>query len=55
MIYARKRRLVTRFDVREPKQRQKALASLARRGFSFDVAHKVLTQLARETLDAEDA
>lgn len=54
MIYARKRRLVTRFDVRDPKQRQKALATLARRGFSFDIAHRVLAQLsARLEQDVE--
>lgn len=40
--YARKRRLKTKYDLSDPKQRQKALASLARQGFSFDVARRVL-------------
>ncbi len=40
--YARKRRLQERFDLSDPKQRQKALAALARQGFSFDVARRVL-------------
>lgn len=40
--YARKRRLRERFNLEDPKERQKALASLARQGFSFDVARKVL-------------
>ena len=54
LIYARKRRLVVRFDVREPKQRQKALASLARRGFSFDIAQRVLARLSEGQLDTDD-
>ncbi|GEM_PF-221281 len=41
-LYAKKRRLITRYDLNEPKERQKALASLARQGFSFDVAKSVL-------------
>lgn len=40
--YARKRRLAQRFDLSDPQQRQKALASLARQGFSFDIARRVL-------------
>jgi regulatory protein len=40
--YARKRRLLERYDIRDPKQREKALASLARQGFSFEVARQVL-------------
>lgn len=40
--YARKRRLRERFDLSDPKERQKALAALARQGFSFDVARRVL-------------
>lgn len=40
--YARKRRLRERFNLEDPKERQKALASLARQGFSFDVARRVL-------------
>lgn len=40
--YARKRRLRTRFDLSDPKERQKALAALARQGFSFDVASRAL-------------
>jgi len=54
LIYARKRRLVVRYDVRDAKERQKALASLARRGFSFEVARKVLAQLSDAQLDIED-
>lgn len=40
--YARKRRLRERFNLEDPKERQKALAALARQGFSFDVARRVL-------------
>lgn len=40
--YARKRRLRERFNLDDPKERQKALAALARQGFSFDVARRVL-------------
>jgi regulatory protein len=40
--YARKRRLVERHDLNDPRQRQKALAALARQGFSFDVAKAAL-------------
>lgn len=40
--YARKRRLTQRFDLNDPHERQKALASLARQGFSFDVAKRAL-------------
>jgi regulatory protein len=42
LIYARKRRLLERYDLTDAGQRNKALASLARRGFSFDIAKKVL-------------
>jgi regulatory protein len=42
LIYARKRRLRERYDLTDPKQRNKALASLARQGFSFEMAKKVL-------------
>ncbi len=41
-VYARKRRLLQRYDLNVPAERQKALAALARRGFSFDVAKKAL-------------
>ena len=41
-VYARKRRLTDRYDLDNVKERQKALASLARQGFSFEVAKKVL-------------
>ena len=41
-IYVRKRRILEKFDLSDPKQRDKALASLARQGFSFDVARGVL-------------
>lgn len=41
-IYARKRRLTERYDLSDPAQRQKALAALARRGFSFEVARRAL-------------
>lgn len=40
--YARKRRLRERYNLDDPKERQKALAALARQGFSFDVARRVL-------------
>lgn len=40
--YARKRRLRERYNLEDPKERQKALAALARQGFSFDVARRVL-------------
>ncbi|HSC87385.1 MAG TPA: regulatory protein RecX [Polyangiaceae bacterium] len=39
--YVRKRRLLER-DLRDPKEQQRALASLARQGFSFDVARRAL-------------
>ncbi len=48
--YARKRRLGQRFDLSDPQQRQKALASLARQGFSFDVAKRAL-DLVESSLD----
>lgn len=41
-IFARKRRLRERYDLTDRKEREKALAALARQGFSFDVAKKVL-------------
>jgi len=41
-LYVKKRRLLTRYDLSEPKERQKALAALARQGFSFDVASRAL-------------
>lgn len=41
-IYAHKRRLRTRFDLADPQERQKALAALARQGFSFEVAIRAL-------------
>lgn len=40
--YARKRRLQERYDLSDRAQRQKALASLARQGFPFDVARQAL-------------
>jgi regulatory protein len=40
--YARRRRLAQRYDLRVPAERQKALAALARQGFSFDVAARAL-------------
>ncbi len=40
--YARKRRLRERYDLTDSKERQKALAALARQGFSFDIARRVL-------------
>jgi len=40
--YAERRRLMQRYDLADPKQRQKALASLARQGFSFTTALAVL-------------
>ena len=41
-IYVRKRRLTERYNLDDPAQRQKALAALARRGFSFEIARRVL-------------
>lgn len=41
-IYVRKRRLTERYDLNDPAQRQKALATLARRGFSFEIARRAL-------------
>lgn len=40
--YARKRRLQERYDLSDRAQRQKALASLARQGFPFEVARQAL-------------
>lgn len=40
--YARRRRLADRYDLQVPAQRQKALAALARQGFSFEVALRAL-------------
>jgi len=40
--YAERRRLAQRYDLADPKERQKALASLARQGFSFETALAVL-------------
>jgi regulatory protein len=40
--YARKRRLTTRYDLTNPAERQKALAALARKGFSFSIAARAL-------------
>ena len=42
LIYAQKRRLVQKYDLNDPLQRNKALSTLARRGFSFDVARRAL-------------
>jgi regulatory protein len=47
LTYARKRRLAERFDLDDPTHYQKALGSLARRGFSFDVARQALEQLRK--------
>lgn len=46
--YARKRRLRARFDLSDPKERQKALAALARQGFSFEVAQRALADTDHE-------
>jgi regulatory protein len=40
--YARKRRLAEKYDLKDAKQREKALAALARQGFSFEIARRVL-------------
>lgn len=40
--YARRRRLAERYDLGVPAERQKALAALARQGFSFEVARRAL-------------
>lgn len=42
LAYAKKRRLRERYDLNDPKERNKALSALARQGFSFEVARKVL-------------
>jgi regulatory protein len=44
-VYARKRRLVQRYDLKDPLERRKALGALARQGFSFDVAQRALAAL----------
>ena len=41
-LYAKKRRLVEKYNLKDSKQREKALAVLARQGFSFEIARKVL-------------
>lgn len=41
--YARRRRLATRYDLTNPAERQKALAALARQGFSYTTAVAALT------------
>lgn len=46
--FIRKKRLRARFDLEQPKEKQKALASLARQGFSFRTA---LAALAPESED----
>lgn len=40
--YARRRRLGARYDLNDPAQRQKALAALARQGFSYGVCTAAL-------------
>ena len=40
--FTKKKRLTTRFDLKDPAQRTRALATLARQGFSFDVAKRAL-------------
>lgn len=40
--YARRRRLHARYDLNDPTQRQKALAALARQGFSYEVCTAAL-------------
>lgn len=50
--YARRRRLAERYDLSVPAEKQKALAALARQGFSFDVARRALT--AGESEPSED-
>lgn len=40
--YVRRRRLTERYDLTQPKERQKALAALARQGFSFELATRAL-------------
>lgn len=40
--YVKRRRLAERYDLSDPKQRQKALASLARQGFSSNTALQAL-------------
>jgi len=42
IVYAKKRRLAEKYDLKDSKQREKALAALARQGFSFEIARKVL-------------
>ncbi len=46
--YARKRRLTSRYNLGDPAERQKALAALARQGFSFDVAVRALAPVDEE-------
>lgn len=40
--FTKKKRLTTRFDLKDPAQKNRALATLARQGFSFDVAKRAL-------------
>ncbi len=42
IAYAKKRRLASRYDLQVPADKQRALASLARQGFSFAVAERAL-------------
>lgn len=51
LTFARKRRLHKKFDLGAPAERQKALASLARQGFSFDVARKALELVVQSEED----
>jgi|GEM_PF-2869175 regulatory protein len=46
--YARKRRLASRYNLEDPAERQKALAALARQGFSFEVAVRALAPVEEE-------
>lgn len=51
--YAKRRRLRERYDLRDPKERQKALASLARQGFSMGTALRALGTTAED--ESEDS
>jgi SOS response regulatory protein OraA/RecX len=52
--YVKRRRLVERYDLSDPKQRQKALASLGRQGFSSNTALLALGAEGRSDVPPDD-
>lgn len=51
--YVKRRRLAERYDLGDPKERQKALASLARQGFSSSTALQALGPRAESDIDTD--